>query len=110
MVQFKFQIRYLLAKRRDLASKLLNNVYTSVFYSLEDEVDDVVSVAAGALIPVAPFLLQSAISLTPLIKRLWDALKTLDDLSSSTHSIMYLVSKAATHLEILSIRKYIIIH
>ena len=102
MVQFKFQIKYLLAKRSDLASKLLENVYPSVFLSLEDEVDDVVSVAAGAFIPVAPFLLQSTISITPLIMKLWDTLKTLDDLSSSTHSIMYLVSKTATHLGILS--------
>ena len=104
MVQFKFQIKYLLAMRCDLASKLLENVYPSVFLSLEDEVDDVVSVAAGALIPVAPLLLQSTISIIPLIKRLWDALKTLDDLSSSTHSIMYLVSKTATHMGIISMR------
>ena len=63
--------------------------------------DDVVGVAAGALIPVATFLLQSTISITPLITTLWDALKKLDDLSSSTHSIMNLVSIMATPLGIL---------
>ena len=63
--------------------------------------DDVVGVAAGALIPVAPFLLQSTISITPLMTTLWDALKKLDDLSSSTHSIMNLVSIMATPLGIL---------
>ena len=68
-------------------------VYQSIFLSLQDEVDDVVCVAAGALVPVAPFLLLSTIPIIPLITKLWDALKTLDDLSSSTHSVMYLVSK-----------------
>ena len=88
-------------KRSDLSSHLLETVYSSVFLSLEDEVDDVVGVAAGALIPVAPFLLQSTISITPLMTTLWDALKKLDDLSSSTHSIMSLVSIMATPLGIL---------
>ena len=103
MEQFEFQMKYLLAKRKDLASQLLEIAYPSVFLCLEDEVDDVVSVAAGALLPVAPFLLQSTISIAPLNMKLWDALKTLDDLSSSVHSILYLVSKSITHLGCLSV-------
>jgi TATA-binding protein-associated factor len=89
-----FQIKYLLATRCDLASKLLNFLYPSIFLGLQDAVDDVVGVAASALVPVVSNLIFSpSIDVAPLTARLWDALRTLDDLTSSTHSVMHLLSE-----------------
>lgn len=51
-------------------------------------------VAAASLIPVVRELIQKyQDQLEQLTDRLWDALKIIDDLTSSTHSIMHLLSE-----------------
>ncbi|TRY73683.1 hypothetical protein TCAL_11089 [Tigriopus californicus] len=55
---------------------------------------DVVGVAAASLIPVVrELILKYQNQLEKLTDRLWDALKIIDDLTSSTHSIMHLLSE-----------------
>lgn len=91
------QIKYVLAVRCDMSSKLLSKVYPSVFDCIKsDDVDDVVGVACASLVPVAACLVfgsSSSIDAAALTEKLWDSLAELDDLTSSTQSILQLLSE-----------------
>jgi TATA-binding protein-associated factor len=89
-----FQIKYLLAVRFDLTAVLLHDIYPAILAGLGDDADDVVGVSASSLLSVVHGLVDNAeIDVEELTGRLWDALKELDDLTSSTHSIMQLLSE-----------------
>lgn len=86
-------LKYILAVRPDLHNSLVPLVFSTILKSLQDESDDVVSVAASALLPVISTLLTCIPQEVPqLTKILWDSLLDLDDLTSSTHSIMELLA------------------
>ncbi|GAB6025941.1 btaf1 RNA polymerase II, B-TFIID transcription factor-associated, 170kDa [Chamberlinius hualienensis] len=85
-------IKYLLAVRRDLTSLLLPRVFPTVFQGLKDKVDDVSAVAAAALVPICDFLVKVLpLEIPNVVALLWDSLLELDDLTSSTNSIMALL-------------------
>ena len=50
--------KYLLAVRTDLATQLLESLYPQIFSGLTDSADDVVAVAASALLPVVSSLVS----------------------------------------------------
>ena len=62
---------------------IVNIIYPKVFQGLKDGVDDVVSEAAFALIPVVKQFVHR-IDLSPLSDLLWNCLTDLDDLTGST--------------------------
>ncbi|KAG7175040.1 TATA-binding protein-associated factor 172-like [Homarus americanus] len=66
---------------------------------LLDEMDDVVAVAASCLVPVADSVvnLQDKEVVMKLVATLWDALLDIDDLTSSTNSILMLLAKLLAH-------------
>ncbi len=93
---FFLQIKYLLAVRLDLSEPLLRRAYPSVLLGLCDTADDVVGVAAAALLPVVHALLlapPTVVDLPSLTDRLWSALDDLDDITGSTHSVMQLLAE-----------------
>ncbi|XP_010780270.1 TATA-binding protein-associated factor 172-like [Notothenia coriiceps] len=91
-------IKYALAVRKDLISVLLPRVLTAITEGLQDLDDDVRAVAASALIPVVEGLVQQLPNEVPfIVNTLWDALLDLDDLTSSTNSIMTLLSLLLTY-------------
>ncbi|XP_013387250.1 TATA-binding protein-associated factor 172-like [Lingula anatina] len=86
-------LKYLLAVRQDMTGKLLPLVLPVIMNGLQDSVDDVCSVAAASLIPVADTLVKVLPRQVPtIISCLWDTLLDLDDLTASTNSIMTLLS------------------
>ncbi|XP_060070663.1 TATA-binding protein-associated factor 172-like isoform X2 [Ylistrum balloti] len=90
--------KYLLAIRKDMTDKLLPATLPCLFQGLQDISDDVRAVAAAALVPVA----DSVVSLLPgqvplIVASLWHTLLDLDDLTSSTNSIMTLLSTIMAH-------------
>ncbi len=91
---FFFQVKYVLAVRPDLTSVLLEQVYPALYRSLQDRADDVVGVAAAALIPVVQTLFHGnvVVAVEALTDRLWAALETVDDVTSSTHATMQLLA------------------
>ncbi|KAK7069364.1 btaf1 RNA polymerase II, B-TFIID transcription factor-associated, 170kDa, partial [Halocaridina rubra] len=92
-------LKYLLAVRDDMISELLTLAYPNIYRGLQDEMDDVVAVAASCLVPVADsvvMLLNKAI-LEKLVTTLWDSLLDIDDLTSSTSSILMLLAKLLSH-------------
>lgn len=67
--------------------------FQGVFRCLRDPVDDVVAVAAGALLPVAAPLVTLLPGEAPsVVTVLWDSLGALDDLSAASNSIMGLLA------------------
>ena len=86
--------KYLLAVRTDLASQLLQSLYPQIFSGLTDSADDVVAVAAAALLPVVSSLVSKLPGeLACLAEQLWEQLAELDDLTSSTQSVMALLAE-----------------
>ncbi|XP_052070007.1 TATA-binding protein-associated factor 172-like [Mytilus californianus] len=90
--------KYLLAVRQDMTEIILPTILPSLFCGIQDISDDVRAVAAAALVPVA----NSLITLMPLqvpliVSCLWETLLDLDDLTSSTNSIMTLLSTMLSH-------------
>ncbi|CAC5413286.1 BTAF1 [Mytilus coruscus] len=90
--------KYLLAVRQDMTEILLPAILPSLFCGIQDISDDVRAVAAAALVPVA----NSLITLMPLqvpliVSCLWETLLDLDDLTSSTNSVMTLLSTMLSH-------------
>ena len=84
--------QHLLAARTDLFGSYLPHLWPSIIQGLKDVDDDVRSVAATALVPVADQLhIIMASEVTQLVHILWDSLLNLDDLSSSTNSIVDLL-------------------
>lgn len=86
-------LKYVLAVRDDMSDTVLRLVYPTIERHLTDESDDVVAVAASALLPVVAILVaELGESMPRLSAMLWDSLLELDDLTSSTHSIMELLA------------------
>lgn len=91
-------IKYLLAVRKDLTSVLIPAVFEPVFQGLQDQNDDVSAVAAAALVPVTEDLVKTLPHEVPrVVRTLWDALLELDDLTSSTSSILMLLAALLSH-------------
>lgn len=91
-------IKYLLAVRKDLTSVLIPVVFEPVFQGLQDQNDDVSAVAAAALVPVTEDLVKILPQQVPrVVRTLWDALLELDDLTSSTSSILMLLAALLSH-------------
>ncbi|XP_064635758.1 TATA-binding protein-associated factor 172-like [Lineus longissimus] len=86
-------IKYLLAVRQEMTSDLLPKVLNYIFQGLQDHDDDVRAVAATSLLPVATQLATLLPQQIPLmVYCLWNTLLELDDLTSSTNSIMSLLA------------------
>ena len=86
--------KYLLAVRTDLATQLLESLYPQIFSGLTDSADDVVAVAASALLPVVSSLVSKLPGeLACLAEQLWEQLAEPDDLTSSTQSVMALLAE-----------------
>lgn len=91
-------IKYLLAVRKDLTPVLIPAVFEPVFQGLQDQNDDVSAVAAAALVPVTEDLVRTLPQQVPrVVVTLWDALLELDDLTSSTSSILMLLAALLSH-------------
>ncbi|XP_033118487.1 TATA-binding protein-associated factor 172-like [Anneissia japonica] len=91
-------LKYLLAVRKEMTSSLLPSVLQCIIDGLQDCNDDVMSVAAAALNPVADTLVRICPDQVPVILRtLWDTLLDLDDLTASTNSIMVLLSSLLSY-------------
>ncbi|KAK5110084.1 TATA-binding protein-associated factor mot1 [Meristemomyces frigidus] len=103
-------MRYLVAVRTDLLFQdrsLLDGVLECVVKGLGDTDDDVRSVSAATLIPVAKELIAvRPDELSNLISVVWECLSSLsDDLSASTGSVMDLLAKLCSFPEILHAMK-----
>ncbi|KAF2767759.1 SNF2 family DNA-dependent ATPase domain-containing protein [Teratosphaeria nubilosa] len=104
-------MRYLVAVRTDLLFKdrsLMDGVLECVIKGLGDADDDVRSVSAATLIPVAKeFVNVRSNELGHLISVVWECLSSLsDDLSASTGSVMDLLAKLCSFPEVLDAMKH----
>ncbi|KAG1688012.1 TATA-binding protein-associated factor 172 [Nymphon striatum] len=91
-------MKYLLAVRQDMTPDLLPITFVHIYRGLSDPVDDVVAVAASALIPVCNYIIEVLPKEVPgVISCLWDSLLELDDLCASTSSIMALLASLLSH-------------
>ncbi|KAF2160445.1 hypothetical protein M409DRAFT_29068 [Zasmidium cellare ATCC 36951] len=103
-------MRYLVAVRTDLLFQdrsLMDGVLECVIKGLGDQDDDVRSVSAATLIPVAKeFVNVRSDELGHLISVVWECLSSLsDDLSASTGSVMDLLAKLCSFPEVLAAMK-----
>ncbi|KAK3864165.1 hypothetical protein Pcinc_030121 [Petrolisthes cinctipes] len=92
-------LKYLLAVRDDLRTQLLMRSYPHIYKGILDEMDDVVAVGASCLVPVTESVMGqlSRQMVTQLVATLWDSLLDIDDLTSSTNSILMLLAKLLSH-------------
>ncbi|KAK5173822.1 TATA-binding protein-associated factor mot1 [Saxophila tyrrhenica] len=103
-------MRYLVAVRKDLLfqdASLMDGVLECVIKGLGDQDDDVRSVSAATLIPVAQeFVNVRQNELKNLISVVWECLSSLsDDLSASTGAVMDLLAKLCSFPEVLEAMK-----
>ncbi|EMD00379.1 hypothetical protein BAUCODRAFT_144057 [Baudoinia panamericana UAMH 10762] len=103
-------MRYLVAVRTDLLFQdrsLMDGVLECVIKGLGDADDDVRSVSAATLIPVAKeFVNVRSNELGHLVNVVWECLSSLsDDLSASTGSVMDLLAKLCSFPEVLEAMK-----
>lgn len=103
-------MRYLVAVRNDLLlqdSDMIDGVIAAVMKGLGNVDDDVRSVSAATLIPIAQeFVNLRPAALTELINIVWGCLADLgDDLSASTGQIMDLLAKLCSFPEVLNAMK-----
>ncbi|KAK1756056.1 hypothetical protein QBC47DRAFT_178986 [Echria macrotheca] len=103
-------LRYVVAVRKDLLladSDMIDGVIRSVMKGLGDMDDDVRSVSAATLIPMAKeFVLMRPGALDGLIRIVWESLSNLgDDLSASTGKIMDLLATLCSFPEVLEAMK-----
>lgn len=103
-------LRYLVAVRNDLLLKdndMIDGVIRAVMKGLGDWDDDVRSVSAATLIPIAKeFVNLRPEALDGLINIVWECLSNLgDDLSASTGQIMDLLAKLCSFPEVLEAMK-----
>lgn len=103
-------MRYLVAVRTELLFQdrsLMDAVLECVIKGLGDHDDDVRSVSAATLIPVAKdFVNVRSDELSHLISVVWECLSNLsDDLSASTGSVMDLLAKLCSFPEVLEAMK-----
>lgn len=103
-------LRYVVAVRKDLLMKdgnMIDGIIRAVMKGLGDRDDDVRSVSAATLIPMAKeFVTQRPGELTQLINIVWEGLADLsDDLSASTGKIMDLLAILCSFPEVLAAMK-----
>lgn len=103
-------LRYVVAVRKDLLlqdAKLVDGVCNAVMKGLGDMDDDVRSVSAATLIPMAKeVVMMRPDSLDALINIVWESLSNLgDDLSASTGKIMDLLATLCSFPEVLNTMK-----
>ncbi|KAI9803647.1 MAG: TATA-binding protein-associated factor mot1 [Piccolia ochrophora] len=103
-------LRYLVAVRDDLLLKdtrLMDGVIKAVMKGLADFDDDVRSVSAATLVPIAKeFVSLRPDALSGLMNIVWDCLSNLkDDLSASTGSVMDLLAKLCAFPQVLQAMK-----
>ncbi|KAK0722784.1 hypothetical protein B0T26DRAFT_674446 [Lasiosphaeria miniovina] len=103
-------LRYVVAVRKDLLledSDMIDGVIKSVMKGLADIDDDVRSVSAATLIPIAKeFVTLRPGALDSLINIVWESLSNLgDDLSASTGKIMDLLATLCSFPEVLEAMK-----
>ncbi|KAH8180130.1 hypothetical protein LIA77_01649 [Sarocladium implicatum] len=103
-------MRYVVAVRKDLLlqdSDMIDGVIRAVMRGLGDLDDDVRSVSAATLIPMAQeFVTMRPGSLDALINIVWESLSNLgDDLSASTGRIMDLLATLCSFPEVLETMK-----
>ncbi|KAK7938061.1 uncharacterized protein PG986_014929 [Apiospora aurea] len=103
-------LRYVVAVRKDLLlqhNDMIDGVVRAVMKGLGDNDDDVRSVSAATLIPMAQeFVKTRPAALTDLINIVWESLSSLgDDLSASTGKIMDLLATLCGFPEVLEAMK-----
>jgi TATA-binding protein-associated factor len=103
-------LRYVVAVRKDLLlqdSDMIDGVVRAVMKGLGDHDDDVRSVSAATLIPMAKeFVTMRPAALETLIDIVWESLSNLgDDLSASTGRIMDLLATLCSFPEVLEAMK-----
>ncbi|PKS10347.1 hypothetical protein jhhlp_002098 [Lomentospora prolificans] len=103
-------LRYVVAVRKDLLledAKLVDGVCNAVMKGLGDTDDDVRSVSAATLIPMAEEVVaMRPHSLDALINIVWESLSNLgDDLSASTGKIMDLLATLCSFPQVLNTMK-----
>ncbi|KAK0646246.1 hypothetical protein B0T16DRAFT_458188 [Cercophora newfieldiana] len=103
-------LRYVVAVRKDLLltdGDMIDGVIRSVMKGLGDMDDDVRSVSAATLIPMAKeFVMMRPGALDGLIHIVWESLSNLgDDLSASTGKIMDLLATLCSFPEVLEAMK-----
>lgn len=103
-------LRYVVAVRKDLLLKdgdMIDGIIRAVMKGLGDRDDDVRSVSAATLIPMAKeFVTQRPGELNGLINIVWEGLADLsDDLSASTGKIMDLLAMLCSFPEVLTTMK-----
>lgn len=101
-------VRYFVSVRTDVLlqhHELLDLVVSMVLHCLKESEDDVQSVAALTLAPIAEeFVKQGTDVIKSLLDVVWDCLSnSQDDLSASIGSVMDLLSKLCTHKETIEI-------
>lgn len=87
-------LKYFVVVREDLISTYLPIIIKYVLDGLLDSVDDVSSVSASVLIPIAPHLpkLLSHKQVSGIVKMLWDLLLDQDELAAACNSFMGLLA------------------
>lgn len=86
-------MKYLLVVREDMRSKLIPVIFDPIFQGLQDAVDDVSAAAAAALVPITKSLITTLPDRVPsILMIIWEMLPELDDLTSSTSSILMLLA------------------
>ncbi|CAJ2509814.1 Uu.00g057140.m01.CDS01 [Anthostomella pinea] len=103
-------LRYVVAVRKDLLlqhGEMVDGVIQAVMKGLGDSDDDVRSVSAATLIPMAQEFVQlRPAALDELISIVWESLSSLtDDLSASTGKIMDLLATLCSFPEVLEAMK-----
>jgi TATA-binding protein-associated factor len=87
-------VKYFVVVREDLIATYLPIIIKDVLEGLLDSVDDVSSVSASTLIPIAPHLpkLLSHQQVSGIVKMLWDLLLDQDELAAACNSFMGLLA------------------
>ena len=101
-------VRYFVSVRTDVLlsrPESLDTVVNMVLHGLQESDDDVQSVAALTLTPIASEFVKTKQELIhTLLSVIWDCLTNLrDDLSASIGSVMDLLAKLCTHKEVIAI-------
>lgn len=88
-------LKYLLASSNDkMNNEMLDLVFQKLLEGLKDPMDDVVGAAASAFIPIVDNMgYFNAIGYQMLNDLLWESIKEMDDLTSSTQSTMKLLAE-----------------
>lgn len=87
-------IKYFVVVREDLIATYLPLIIKDVLSGLLDSMDDVSSVSASTLIPIAPHLpkLLSHKQVSEIVKMLWDLLLDQDELAAACNNFMGLLA------------------